>query len=152
MIAVYQGQCVHLLQTVAGGDCGIDVCTMILGWERTTTNRDKVRRTLCNFASKNRANRALIWLMHSQGEICAHMGLHALNASFCELLEMHGHQAAFAGHHGDGVGIVEVNHHGSDVAAMQACDTCIHQDIKLDYLRTRANRFHSLLRETPTSY
>ena len=32
-----------------------------------------------------------------------------------ELLAMHGYRAAFAGHHGDGVGIVEVNHHGSGV-------------------------------------
>ena len=31
MIAVYEGQGVHLLQTVADGDCGIDVCNMILG-------------------------------------------------------------------------------------------------------------------------
>ena len=39
MFAVYKGQGVHLLQTVADGDCGIDVCNMILGWERTAANR-----------------------------------------------------------------------------------------------------------------
>ena len=52
------------------------------------------------------------------------MGLHQLNASFCELLEMHGHQAAFVGHHGDGVGIVEANHHGSGVPAVPPPGEC----------------------------
>ena len=111
MIGVYQGQCVLLLQTVADGDCGIDVCTMILGWERTKLNRDKVRCILCNFASKNRANRALIWLMPSRGEIRDHMGPYTLNISFCDLLD-------------DGDGFVEVNHHGSGVPAVPQTGEC----------------------------
>ena len=105
MFSVYTDIGLSLLQTVADGDCGIDVCTMILGWERTPANRQKVRDRLCDAAYKSRGNRAFIWLMHSSGEITNHMGLHALDESYCELLEMHGHRAAFAGHHGDGVGL-----------------------------------------------
>ena len=96
---------------------------MILGWERTAANRQIVRDRLCDVAYRCRCNRAFLWLMHSSGEIKGHMGLHGLEDSYCDLLDMLGHTAAFAGHHGDGVGIVEVNHHGSGViAAPQPAD------------------------------
>ena len=38
----YENNGVRLLSTVADGDCGIDLCTMVLGWERSSTNRQEV--------------------------------------------------------------------------------------------------------------
>ena len=39
-----------LLTTVADGSCGIDTCTMILGWERCPRNWEKVKQMLHEFA------------------------------------------------------------------------------------------------------
>ena len=113
MVGVYKSLDLHLLQTVADGDCGIDVCNMILGWERTPANRRTLRDRLCDCAYKSRGNRAFIWLMCVSGEITRHAGLHNLSEAFEDLLQLHDNPAAFAGHHGDGVGIVAVKHHDS---------------------------------------
>ena len=127
MFRIYRDKGLRLLETVTDGDCGIDVCNMILGWERTPANRQKIRNRLCEVAFKSQGNRAFIWLMYSQYEIDHHKGLYALEDSFIELMEMHGHQRVEAGHHFDGVGIVElsphrsgveVSHHGSGVPAV----------------------------------
>ena len=88
------------------------IFTMILGWERCADNWKIVRNQLAAFALKYSDNRALIYLMWSTAEIEHHLGLHDLEASYRGLLESHGDGAAFAGHHGDGVGVVVVPHHG----------------------------------------
>ena len=132
MVGVYKSLGLHLLHTVADGDCGIDVCNMILGWERTQANRQIVRNRLCECAYNGRANRAFIWLMHVSGEITRHDGVQNLSDSFEDLLQTHDNPAAFAGHHGDGVGIVAVkhndsgllNHHGSGVPAVPQPGDC----------------------------
>ena len=90
MSHVYDGKGVHLLQTVADGDCGIDLCTVMLDWERTAANRQKVRDRLWEVAFKSMGNRAFVYLMYNSGEITDHMGLHDLENSFCDLLEMQG--------------------------------------------------------------
>ncbi len=60
------------------------------------------------------------------------MGLHDLDKSFRDLLEMHGYRAYFAGHHGDGVGVAEANHRGSGVTAMPQPGDCPAREVTND--------------------
>ena len=71
------------------------------------------------------------------GEITRHAGLHNLSEAFEDLLQLHDNPAAFAGHHGDGVGIVAVknhdsgllNHHGSGVPAEPQPGDCLAREV-----------------------
>ena len=61
--AVYKNM--YLLETDRRGDCGVDVLTMILGWERNEDNRNLVRDKLVEAAWKSQNNRAFIFLMEN---------------------------------------------------------------------------------------
>ena len=62
-----------LRATMADGSCGIDMCTMILGWERCPHNWEKVRQMLHEFAFKHMDNRAVVYLKSSGAEIQDHL-------------------------------------------------------------------------------
>ena len=129
LFQAYNDKGVRLLQTVADGDCGIDMCTMILEWERTAASRQKVRDKLCEVAINSMNNRAFVFLMYTTGEIKHHMGCHGLDDSFVALLEQHGHRAYFAGHQSDGVGVVEADQRGSGVVAMSQPVDCTASEV-----------------------
>ena len=118
MHGIYSSLGIHLLKTVSDGNYGIDVFTMILGWERTHASWQRVRDILHVFAFKNIGNRAFIYLMYSTAEISRHLGLHSLEGEYQKLLETTVGLAAFAGHHGDCVGVLEVVHQDDGVLAV----------------------------------
>ena len=70
---------------MADGGCGLDICNMNQGCERSASNRSATRVILAEFAYKHMGNRAFSALMHQTGEIRTHLGLHGLESSFKEL-------------------------------------------------------------------
>ena len=102
---------------------------MILGWQRNDTNREEVRNKLVEAAWKSQNNRAFIFLMVLTGEINKHMGLHDLERSYKELLEMHGHMASSPDKHGNGAGVVANIHRGSGVIAIPQPADCPARDV-----------------------
>ena len=65
----YLGFDMTLFDTIADGNCGIDVLTMNLGWERNKESHQLVRTKLAEFAYRLLGNRAFIALMSQVGEI-----------------------------------------------------------------------------------
>ena len=53
----------RVAKTVANGDCGLDVMSLMLGMSRNLVNRRAVRTEICAYAWKHIANRALIAML-----------------------------------------------------------------------------------------
>ena len=106
--ATYLSLSLHIVKTIADGDCGLDVMCLMLGWERSMRTRQKLRSDLCAFALRHIGNRAFIAMMHSVGELRTHLGLYELASAGSELFEGEDAaselvvDAASETHHGDG--------------------------------------------------
>ena len=57
-----------LFDTIADGNCGIDVLTMNLGWERNKENHQLIRTRLAEFAYRHLGNRAFCLDEPSRGD------------------------------------------------------------------------------------
>ena len=93
----------HIVRTVADGDCGLDAMTLMLGWERTAANRKALRIELATFAFKLQGNRAFIAMLYGVGELTQHLGLFELDSAGAEVLvEEPAELVGVIPHHGDG--------------------------------------------------
>jgi hypothetical protein len=96
-----------LLETVADGDCGVDVLNMMTGLERRLEVRDALRHEMAGFLLKHVGNRALVAMLRDLGEVGVHLGRVELETEAAKLLEdSHGT------HHGDGDARVHGEHGG----------------------------------------
>ena len=106
--ATYLSLSLHIVKTVADGDCGLDVMCLMLGWERSMRTRQKLRSDICAFALRHIGNRAFIEMMSRVGELTTHLGLYELESAGSELFEGEDAasklvvDAASETHHGDG--------------------------------------------------
>ena len=95
-----------VVQTVADGDCGVDVQSLMLGAGRTRRVRQRLRTELCGFALQHVGNRALIACLFGLGELSEHIGLFELAAAGAQMLvndTQHGDDDGDEAHRGDGV-------------------------------------------------
>ncbi len=106
--ATYLSLCLHVSETVADGDCGLDVMCLMLAWKRSKENRIKLRTGLADFAVQNLDNRAFVAMLHTVGELKVHLGFFELESSGADLLArplpaMVMASSVEAARHGDGV-------------------------------------------------
>ena len=66
--------------------------------------------------------------MSQVGEIKSHLGFQDLEAAYIELLQGDEDVSAFAGHHGDGVGVVEVPHQDDGILVAQGPERDISEE------------------------
>lgn len=85
--AVYLSLGRMVMETIADGDCGLDVMCLMIGWPREMASRRSLRCELCAFALEHVGNRALVAAMHALAELRGHLGLFELEASATELLQ-----------------------------------------------------------------
>ena len=93
-----------VIKTIADGDCGLNVMTLILGRRRLKEIRNSLRLELCAYALKHAGNRAFIAGLFSLGETSEHLGLFELEAAGAKLFEVEPSTSDIcsAGRHGDG--------------------------------------------------
>ena len=108
--ATYLSLSLHVVKTVANGDCGLDVMCLMLGLRRSIESRKQIRTEIAAFAFKHIANRALIAMMCQVGELTAHLGQFepesaGANLMACPLQEpvVATNHGVVATNHGDGV-------------------------------------------------
>ena len=98
----------RVIQTVANGDCGLDVACMMLRQPRGELQRNALRTELCDFAFKHCSNRSLVASLHGLAEIPCNLGFFSLEESAAVLLQRVDHGSVETGlvaeaeHHGDG--------------------------------------------------
>ena len=86
LYAQYLSHSVQLAATVTDGDCGVDVMCSMLGWNRSSVNRDALRSELCAYILKHAGNRALVAMLRHTGEIDNHLGLYELDVAGAALV------------------------------------------------------------------
>ena len=79
--ATYLSFARHVIQIVADGNCGLDVCCMMLHQLRGRLQRNKLREELSAFALQHAGNRALVASLSGLGEVKKHLGLYELENS-----------------------------------------------------------------------
>ncbi|CAK0856984.1 unnamed protein product, partial [Prorocentrum cordatum] len=84
--AQYLSHSVQLVATVTDGDCGLDVMCFMLGWNRSSVNRDALRCELCAYILEHAGNRAFVAMLRHTGEIDNHLGLYELDAAGAALV------------------------------------------------------------------
>ena len=97
--AQYLSHSVQLEATVADGDCGLDVMCCMLGWTRSSVNRNHLRSELCTYILEHAGNRAFVAMLRVSGEIQGHLGLYEIEAAGAALVGA----AGVEHRHGDGV-------------------------------------------------
>ena len=70
----------RVVETVADGDCGLDVMCMMLGRSRNRLHRDQFREELAAWALRHVGNRALVYVFDTFQEITGHLGAFELEA------------------------------------------------------------------------
>lgn len=83
--ATYMSLPMHIVNTVANGDCGLDVMCLTIGWRRCKQHRDVLRYEMAAFALKHVGNRASIAMLHSVGGLTTHLGLFELGSAGVEM-------------------------------------------------------------------
>ena len=63
-----------VLETVADGDCGLDVLNMMTGSERRLEVREALRQEIAGFLLKHVGDRALIAMLRDLGELDITLG------------------------------------------------------------------------------
>ena len=91
--------------TIADGDCGLDVQSLMLGALRASRVRQRLRTELCDFALRHVGNRALIACLRSMGELTEDVGRFELAAAGAEMLKRTDEDEAHRGD-GDGPGVL----------------------------------------------
>ena len=86
LYAQYLSHSVQLAATVTDGDCGVDVMCSMLGWNRSSVNRDALRSELCAYILKHAGNRAFVAMLRHTGEIDNHLGLYELDVAGAALV------------------------------------------------------------------
>ena len=100
-----------VIDTVADGDCGLDVACMMASQPRGRFQRNTLREELSAFALKHVGNRALVMSLYSLGEMNTTLGNFNMEHSAAFLLE------PLVEHHGDGATPVDqTNHTGASLA------------------------------------
>ena len=84
--ALYASLGINVIQTVAEGDCGLDVACMLLRQPRGRRQRNTLRCELCAFALEHVGNRALVASVNRLGELTANLGFFELESSAALLL------------------------------------------------------------------
>ena len=169
--ALYASLGINVIETVAEGDCGLDVACMMLRQPRGRLRRNTLRCELCAFALEHVGNRALVACLHGLGEFKANLGFFDLESS-AELLLARLHHGsgenafvAEAGHHGDGDAVVpaapapETDHTGAVIVSEASKDNekrFFEEEIeaikwKCQLQKSSSEFVHALLRKLPKS-
>ena len=103
-----------VLQTIADGDCAIDVMCLMIGAFRRLAARTAIRIELGDFLLRHAGNRSLIACAYTLREVSCHLGMIELAAAGAALLELdaagHGDGDANIASHGDGAEPQAVQH------------------------------------------
>jgi len=92
-----------VIETIADGNCGLDVMCLMLGLRREAQVRQSLRIDMGAFLLAHIGNRAMISSMYLLGEVDRHIGLFELEAAGAILLAGEvGHDHTDAESHGDG--------------------------------------------------
>ena len=113
--AMYLSKGRAVIETIADGDCGLDVMCLMLGFDREKNVRQRLRLELSAFLLQHIGNRALIASFYQMAEVKQHMGLFELQVAGDALLasDLDGRGGGgddFDGHGGGSSSIISHGH------------------------------------------